>query len=158
MKNYNHITKAIALSLVLALLLCLCACGAKVTKKTPASLRNETDNESYSASFEQYFETGEAPRYIIEIVEEMPDTANGWNDNTFHIFIKDTGEGTASFLMVYTSGAESESPTIVNPIFTAGKSEVSNAFDFNCTETDPAKRADAVINTLCQQLEVIEGD
>ncbi|MEA4971366.1 MAG: hypothetical protein VB051_12745 [Candidatus Pelethousia sp.] len=66
MKKY--ITISITLSLVLALLLCLCACGAKVTKKSPASLQNETG-----------------------------------------------------------------------------------------TETDPAKRADAVINTLCEQLEVIEG-
>lgn len=154
----NHITKVIILSLVLALLLCLCACGAKVTKKAPASIQNETGNESYAAAFEPYFETGEAPRYIIEVAEEMPDSASGWNDNTFHIFIKDTGEGAVSFLMVYTSGAESESPTIVNPIFTAGKSEVSNAFDYNCAETDPAKRADAVMNTLYEQLKVIEGD
>lgn len=155
MKKY--ITKAITLSLVLALLLCLCACGPKVTKKSPASLQNETGNESYSAAFEQYFEAVEAPRYIIEIAKEMPDTASGWNDNTFHIFIKDTGKGAVSFLMIYTSGAESESPTIVNPIFTSGKSEVSNAFDYNCTETDPAKRADAVMKTLYEQIEVIEG-
>ncbi len=153
----RHIMKSIGLFLALVLFLGLCACGTKVTKKSPASLRNKTGNESYSAAFEQYFETGEAPRYIIEIAEEMPDSASGWNDNTFHIFIKDTGEGAVSFLMVYTSGAESESPTIVNPIFTAGKSEVSNAFDYNCTETDPAKRANAVMNTLYEQLETIEG-
>lgn len=159
------------LLIVLALVL-LSGCGVKTKGYMTVNAVGD-DIESYGKGFKKYFDVGvvdasgfgegefsvtPGSRYVVLVAENAEALdASEPVESAFFIVIHDDGARVQANI-VYTSGAESEGPTVSNPNWLSGYAVVEQAFTMTPEETkDAVKRAEAIASGLYDALAKIEG-
>lgn len=148
-------------------------CGTKIKKKGYMTVNAIGENiENYDAGFKKYFDVGaidasglggnvftvQASRYVV-VVSDNKKALQGNKpiESAFLIVIYDDEE-TVQVSIIYTSGAESENPTITNKAFISGISDVTKTLSFTPEEkSDDAVRAEQIAGVLYDALVEIEG-
>lgn len=69
----------------------------------------------------------------------------------------DSEQGKVFIDIAYTTGSENENPTIINKNIVSGLMPAVRNLSFNCTETDPKKRAKVIIEIIYDYLVDYDG-
>ena len=101
--------------------------------------------------------TSSDARYKVILVDNKENMKAQTSPKAFVITIYDDGS-TVYMEIIYTAGASDENPTISNPNWIAGISDVTRGLEFTPNETvDMKKRAEQIAEVLYELLKEIEG-
>ena len=142
-------------AVVIVLTVTVTSCIEK--KKSPALLSVSPENmKVYTEGFRNYFNivsNVSDARYKITINGTKPEPQNG----CFVIYVSDNGGSNVHVDIAYTSGAQSENPTIAKSHILSGLFSVNQGLDLTLKESYSKSRTKTIAAAIYQKLVEIEG-